>query len=85
MKLTAAEGKTDALRDLTLSYLPRIRSAEGLDRVEFSKDLEDPTKYVLYYWWASPQASADYVKEFPDGGWEEFHEIMEASNMAAGN
>ena len=59
--LKSKRGKAKELENFTIKYLPKIRATQGLERVEFSRNCEDPESFVLYYWWVSPQASADYV------------------------
>lgn len=62
VKLRAASGKAKELEEFTIRYLPSIRQVEGLQGVEFSKDIHDEEVYILYYWWESPDASVNYTK-----------------------
>ncbi len=59
--LKAKHGEEDALLDLTLEVLPAIRKVEGLKRMEVNRELTDPSRLILLYWWQSPAHSERYV------------------------
>lgn len=59
--LKAKPGQAQALVDLTLDVLPAIRAVEGLRRVEVNRDITDPNRLLLVYWWQSPAYSAKYI------------------------
>ena len=59
--LKAKGGQEQALLDFTLSVLPEIKNVDGLRSVEVSQSMSDPGQLVLYYCWASPEASRRYV------------------------
>ena len=59
--LKALPGQEKALLDLTHEYMPRILQTKGLQKVEVNQVLDTIDQFVFYYWWESPQDSADYV------------------------
>lgn len=59
--LRAKPGHAQALVDLTLEVLPAIRAVEGLRHMELNRDLLDPHRLVLVYWWQSPAHSTNYI------------------------
>ena len=59
--LKAQSGQEQALLDITLEYMPRILKTSGLQKVEVNRVVGTMDEFVLYYWWESPEHSANYV------------------------
>jgi quinol monooxygenase YgiN len=59
--LTSKQGSEDALREFTISAAQRIRTVNGLVKLEINQAIDDPRRLILYYWWMSPAHSAAYV------------------------
>jgi quinol monooxygenase YgiN len=59
--LKARDGAEQALVDFALHVAPEIRAVEGLRRLEVSRELTEPGRLLLYYWWESSAHSQRYV------------------------
>jgi quinol monooxygenase YgiN len=59
--LRAKPGQEEALLSFTLGVAPRIRAAEGLEKLEVNRAVDEPGRLALYYWWESPGHSDRYV------------------------
>lgn len=60
--LKAKSGKEDALSHFTLDVAGRIRTVDGLEKLEVNQAIDEPGRLILYYWWASPGHSDRYVE-----------------------
>ena len=59
--LKAYSGRERELRAFVAEVLPEIRRVAGLRKLEVSRSLSDPTRWILYYWWDSPADSERYM------------------------
>jgi quinol monooxygenase YgiN len=58
--LKASSGRERELRAFVAGVLPEIRRVAGLSKLEASRSISDPARWILYYWWDSPAHSERY-------------------------
>ena len=58
--LKAKAGREQQLVEFTLEAMTRVRTMEGLERVEVSRSTSEPGRLILYYWWKSEPHSFRY-------------------------
>jgi quinol monooxygenase YgiN len=60
--LKAKAGREQQLVDVTLEAMSRVRTMEGLERVEVSRSSSEPGRLIVYYWWKSEPHSFRYLE-----------------------
>ena len=60
VRMTFQEDKTDTFLALFTSVKHQIRSFPGCQHLELLRDLDNPTVYVTYSYWHSPDALENY-------------------------